>query len=90
MEERAEEGAESSLAEHEHKLSDSQTGSQRENKDSIPTAGGEKLGSKHWGESKIVPDVPKPKGDEAGVSSKDGQPTGTHIANSIVVQEVGY
>ncbi|KYG42174.1 hypothetical protein M433DRAFT_429038 [Acidomyces richmondensis BFW] len=30
------------------------TGKQMENKDAIPTAGGEKLGEKHWGESKIV------------------------------------
>ena len=48
-----------------------------ENKDAIPTAGGERLGEKHWGESKIVPDDPTKgkKGSEAGVSSEEGQPT---------------
>lgn len=44
-----------------------------ENRDAIPTAGGEKLGEKHWGESKIVPEVP-PKTE--GVSSADGQSDG--------------
>ncbi|KAK5109781.1 hypothetical protein LTR62_006514 [Meristemomyces frigidus] len=58
----------------ESKLSDAQAGSKRTNEDAIPTAGGEKLGSKHWGESQIVPDNPKPANDEK-VSSKDGQPT---------------
>nr|POF07816.1 hypothetical protein CFP56_66108 [Quercus suber] len=47
-----------------------------ENKSAIPTAGGERLGEKHWGESKIVPDLPKAQGEsQAGVSSADGQPT---------------
>lgn len=27
--------------------------------DSIPTAGGERIGTKHWGESKIIPAVPQ-------------------------------
>lgn len=45
----------------------------RENPDAIPTAGGEKLGKKHWGESKIVPDNPKPQ-SESGISSSEGQP----------------
>lgn len=44
----------------------------RENKDAIPTAGGEKLGQKHWGESKMVPDVPKKENE--GVASDEGQP----------------
>ncbi|CAK4034114.1 Ca2+-modulated channel polycystin [Lecanosticta acicola] len=52
-----------------------------ENRDAIPTAGGEKLGDKHWGESQIVPDNPKPAAEEAGVSSKEGQPTG-EVANN--------
>lgn len=47
-------------------------GKPMENKDAIPTAGGERLGEKHWGESKIVPDNPKPQGE--GVSSAEGQP----------------
>ena len=52
-------------------------GSSRENKDAIPTAGGEKLGQKHWGESDIVPDVPKKRESEGGqVSSAEGQPDG--------------
>lgn len=44
-----------------------------ENKDAIPIAGGVKLGEKHWGESEIIPDNPKPRSDE-GVSSSEGQP----------------
>jgi len=63
------EGSES----REAKLNDKHA-STRENHDAIPTAGGEKLGSKHWGESKMVPDNPKPV-EESNVSSKDGQPT---------------
>ena len=46
----------------------------KENRDAIPTAGGEKLGEKHWGESQVVPDVPKPQGEQANVSSREGQP----------------
>ncbi len=69
---------EGGLAEHENKLSDAAKGSARQNEDAIPTAGGEKLGAKHWGESKVVPDNPKPAETGAGVSSKDGQPTGTY------------
>jgi len=68
-------GEHEGLAEHEKKLSDKQTGSARENTDAIPTAGGIKLGQKHWGESSIVPDNPKPRASDAGVSSVDGQPT---------------
>lgn len=51
--------------------------SKAENPDSIPTAGGEKLGEKHWGESQIVPELPPKRGSDAGqgVSSSDGQPT---------------
>lgn len=43
-----------------------------ENKSAIPTAGGVRLGEKHWGESKIVPDVPK-KTDEEGTGQTDQQ-----------------
>lgn len=46
-----------------------------ENPDAIPSAGGEKLGEKHWGESQIVPENPKPRASEAGISSSVGQPT---------------
>lgn len=56
-------------------------GASRENPDSIPTAGGERLGEKHWGESKFVPDVPKSKSEN--VSSSEGQPDRTppHLPN---------
>ncbi|KAK5124249.1 hypothetical protein LTR85_001952 [Meristemomyces frigidus] len=56
------------------KKEDNKVAAKRENPDAIPTAGGEKLGSKHWGESKIVPDNPKPE-ESSKVSSSDGQPT---------------
>jgi hypothetical protein len=60
--------------------SDQSTGNKRENKDAIPTAGGERLGQKHWGESGIVPDVPKPQPEQGqGVSSSEGQPTGESL-----------
>ncbi|WPH02527.1 Hypothetical protein R9X50_00539200 [Acrodontium crateriforme] len=52
-------------------------GAVRENKSAIPTAGGQRLGERHWGESQIVPDLP-PKQEEVdtrGVSSSEGQPT---------------
>ncbi|KAK3072609.1 hypothetical protein LTR53_006519 [Teratosphaeriaceae sp. CCFEE 6253] len=66
----------SGLAQKENKLSAKETGSSRENRDAIPTAGGEKLGQRHWGESKIVPDVPpRQEAERPGVSSADGQPT---------------
>jgi hypothetical protein len=45
-----------------------------ENRSAIPSAGGERLGEKHWGESKIVPDLPK-KPEETKVASAEGQPT---------------
>lgn len=46
-----------------------------ENKDAIPIAGGVKLGEKHWGESEIIPDNPKPRPeDSSNVSSAEGQP----------------
>lgn len=54
----------------------------RENKSAIPTAGGQRLGEQHWGESKMVPDLPPKQGEsesKAGVSSSDGQPTGMSI-----------
>ncbi|KAM0712277.1 hypothetical protein Q7P37_011371 [Cladosporium fusiforme] len=44
-----------------------------ENKDAIPIAGGIKLGEKHWGESDIIPDNPRPSGGD-NVSSAEGQP----------------
>ncbi|KAK5695206.1 hypothetical protein LTR97_008712 [Elasticomyces elasticus] len=76
------------LAEHENKLSDAAKGSARHNEDAIPTAGGIKLGSKHWGESQVVPDNPKPRASEAGISSSEGQPTGTRdnvdVRNQVV------
>ncbi|KAI7471721.1 hypothetical protein KC357_g5968 [Hortaea werneckii] len=46
--------------------------SQRENRDAIPLAGGEKIGGKSWGSSKIVPDNPKPR-ESTQVSSEEGQ-----------------
>lgn len=66
------------------------SGGKLDNPDAIPTAGGERLGKKHWGESKIVPENPprresavaneeaKKAGKQgaAGVSSADGQPNG--------------
>ncbi|KAK3648771.1 hypothetical protein LTR56_007211 [Elasticomyces elasticus] len=75
LEGRDHESREGGLAEHENKLSDAAKGSARHNEDAIPTAGGIKLGSKHWGESQIVPDNPKPRASEAGISSSEGQPT---------------
>lgn len=52
----------------------------RENKSAIPTAGGERLGEKNWGQSQYVPDNPPPQQDADGpkVSSKEGQPTGIY------------
>ncbi|EME79528.1 uncharacterized protein MYCFIDRAFT_216477 [Pseudocercospora fijiensis CIRAD86] len=41
-------------------------GKKMENESAIPTAGGQRLGQEHWGESKIVPENPKPQ--------EDGQP----------------
>ncbi|KAI7360193.1 hypothetical protein KC320_g245 [Hortaea werneckii] len=46
--------------------------SQRENRDAIPLAGGEKIGGKAWGSSKVVPDNPKPR-ESTQVSSEEGQ-----------------
>lgn len=43
---------------------DDKPGAKRENPSSIPVAGGTRLGEAHWGESKIVPDNPKPSGEE--------------------------
>jgi hypothetical protein len=42
-----------------------------ENKDAIPTAGGIKLGEKHWGESDFVPEFPKT--EEEKIASAAGQ-----------------
>ena len=50
-------------------------GQSKENRDAIPTAGGEKLGAQHWGESSKVPEVPPKRDSEAQqVSSGEGQP----------------
>ncbi|KAK3719035.1 hypothetical protein LTR37_004599 [Vermiconidia calcicola] len=50
------------------------TSGNKENKDSIPTAGGQRLGEKHWGESDTVPDVPEKRASQGGnVSSSEGQ-----------------
>ena len=47
----------------------------KEREDAIPTAGGERIGAKHWGESKVVPDLPPKRESAAGqVSSGEGQP----------------
>lgn len=46
----------------------------KENREAIPTAGGERLGDKHWGDSKVVPDVPKAQPEGTQVSSEEGQP----------------
>ncbi|KAF2164115.1 hypothetical protein M409DRAFT_56827 [Zasmidium cellare ATCC 36951] len=61
----------------EHKPPAPAGGKPPENREAIPTAGGERLGDKHWGESKIVPDNPKAKTEESapGVASSEGQPT---------------
>ncbi|EME44097.1 hypothetical protein DOTSEDRAFT_44367 [Dothistroma septosporum NZE10] len=66
---------------HEESTSKSK-GSSMENRESIPTAGGQKLGEKHWGESSIVPDVPPKRESEANIASKDGQPTGETASNT--------
>ena len=59
--------------EDERKKSPGSTGKQ-ENEDAIPTAGGERLGERHWGESGTVPDVPEKRASQGGnVSSSEGQ-----------------
>lgn len=67
-------------------------GRQLEHRDAIPTAGGERLGDKHWGESKIVPDNPAAKKAEEssgqGVSSAEGQPTGESKSSQSPVRPV--
>lgn len=68
------EGEEDKSSSKPKERSDHEHDSKRENKDAIPKAGGEKLGQKHWGESKMVADVPKPKEEEEKVSSSEGQP----------------
>ena len=52
-------------------------GKTQENPDSIPSAGGERLGKQHWGESQMVPEIPKKRESEGGdgnVASAEGQP----------------
>lgn len=72
-----EERKESTSGDNDHKPPQPADGKPKklENPSSIPTAGGEKLGEKHWGESGIVPDRPEPRASEAGISSEEGQPT---------------
>ena len=69
---------ESGSGEHGHseKSEEKKHGAKAENPDAIPTAGGEKLGEKHWGESQIVPELPPKRNSDAGqgVSSSAGQP----------------
>lgn len=50
--------------------SDDKPASKRENPSAIPVAGGQRLGEAHMGESKIVPDNPKPEGSEGQADSK--------------------
>ncbi|GAB1740914.1 hypothetical protein NU219Hw_g5986t2 [Hortaea werneckii] len=64
-------GEESSSAKPKEKTSHEHD-SQRENRDAIPLAGGEKIGGKAWGSSKVVPDNPKPR-ESTQVSSEEGQ-----------------
>ncbi|KXT14997.1 hypothetical protein AC579_7746 [Pseudocercospora musae] len=52
-----------------------------ENESAIPTAGGQRLGEEHWGESKIVPENPKPRESE-GVSGGSGQPDAETAKNT--------
>lgn len=61
----------------------------QENTEAIPTAGGERLGEKHWGESKTVPDVPKSRQEE-NVSSSEGQPDSKHIGTLRVAITDNY
>jgi len=53
----------------------------KENRDAIPTAGGERLGDKHWGESDVVPDAGRPQTKE-NVSSSLGQPDAQTASNT--------
>lgn len=80
-EEEAEEGKEGDNSgesdEKQEKKEKKGGGKFQENPDSIPSAGGERLGEKHWGESKMVADVPQKRESEGGagnVASADGQP----------------
>ncbi|KAI5365927.1 hypothetical protein Slin15195_G074550 [Septoria linicola] len=66
-------------------------GKAHENPSAIPSAGGEKLGEKHWGESEIVPDLPKKRDSDAGqsgVSSSAGQPT-SEVADNTAANTGG-
>jgi len=50
----------------------------------IPMAGGERIGTKHWGESKVIPDVPPRRASaDKGVSSAAGQPDGKRTSKHI-------
>lgn len=68
----AEEAQASATPRHHEGQHHSGTPAKRENKDAIPTAGGIKLGEKHWGESDIIPENPKPRNEN--ISSSSGQP----------------
>ncbi|KAF2217986.1 hypothetical protein CERZMDRAFT_89658 [Cercospora zeae-maydis SCOH1-5] len=62
-----------------------------ENPDAIPTAGGQRLGEEHWGESKIVPDLPEKRASTSGqgnVSSQAGQPT-SEVADNTAANTGG-
>lgn len=59
-----------------------------EHPSAIPEAGGEKLGEKHWGESKIIPPDPKST-EESGVASADGQPTSKRFLCTISFDQLG-
>jgi len=38
--------------------------------ESIPMAGNERIGTKHWGESKVIKDTAPPKGESSGIDGK--------------------
>ncbi|KAM3419959.1 hypothetical protein BST61_g3275 [Cercospora zeina] len=66
-------------------------GGKMENVDAIPTAGGQRLGEEHWGESEIVPDLPEKRASTAGqggVSSQAGQPT-SEVADNTAANTGG-
>lgn len=73
------------------KPADKSAGGKFENVDAIPTAGGQRLGEEHWGESKIVPDLPEKRAStsgQGGVSSTEGQPT-SEVADNTAANTGG-
>jgi len=58
-----------------------------EHRDAIPTAGGVRLGEKHWGESDVVPDLP-PK-DSAGQPNAEVQSNTAKNTGSATVPATG-